>query len=142
MPTIANSSKPSTQSVLPAASAEKGETTQMNVRMGKRLHEDGVKALASIGINPSEAVRALWAKAARRGKDLAEVRRVLAGAVEHPDVDKNVAAVRAGQQIVEQRAAQLGLDVVSLPLDGFPSYDEIAEEARLEALVQAGVLNG
>ena len=142
MSTVIDLPKSGTRGAQRAALAEKEATTQMNVRMSKRLHEAGVEAFASIGISPSEAVRALWVKAAKRGEDLAEVRRMLAEGADQSDVDGRAAAVRAGQQIVNRGAAALGLSTASWPLEGFPSYDEIAEEARLESLVRAGALDG
>lgn len=48
-------------------------TVQMNVRMPAELKAQGDAALASEGVSPSAAVRAVWEKAARRGGDLAEL---------------------------------------------------------------------
>ena len=48
-------------------------STQINIRMDRSLKEAGDAALAQIGLNPSQAVRALWEKASHRGKDLEEV---------------------------------------------------------------------
>lgn len=53
-------------------------TLQMNVRIPADIKRSGDDALAGIGLTPSVVVRALWEKASRRGKDLAEVASLLA----------------------------------------------------------------
>lgn len=63
---------------------ENQKMTQLNVRIPLRLKEEGTSALDSIGLTPSAAVRALWEKAARRGKDLEELSRMLVGESEEP----------------------------------------------------------
>ena len=55
------------------------DTVQINVRLEQPLKQAGNAALASIGLSPSAAIRALWEKAARRGKDLEEVQMLLTG---------------------------------------------------------------
>ena len=52
-------------------------TAQLNARMSRNLKEAGDDALATIGLSPTQAVRALWEKAAKRGKDLDEVAALL-----------------------------------------------------------------
>lgn len=59
--------------------AEGTSMTQLNVRIPTHLKEQGTEALASIGLSPSTAVRALWEKASKRGKDLEELANVLIG---------------------------------------------------------------
>lgn len=59
--------------------AESISMTQLNVRIPTHLKEQGTEALASIGLSPSTAVRALWEKASKRGKDLEELSVALTG---------------------------------------------------------------
>ena len=115
--------------------------TQMNVRMAKDLHEAGSAALAEIGFNPSQAVRALWERAAMRGADLAEVHALLAGA-QKPAALNNADRAREGQAIVAEGMAAMGLSTAQWPATGFPSYDEVEHEARFEKLVGEGFVHG
>ena len=89
---------------------EATEYTQMNVRMPVALKRDGVSALASIGYIPTEAVRALWAKAAARGKGLEEVAAVLSaeGAGANPAGDP-LNGIRRGRAAVDDALISLGI---------------------------------
>ena len=52
-------------------------TVQMNVRIPSDVRQRGNAAFASIGITPTEAVRALWEKAADRGEGLSQINKLL-----------------------------------------------------------------
>ena len=81
-----------------------GATTsivQINARLEQPLKQAGNDALASIGFSPSEAIRALWEKAARRGKDLEEVQMLLSGEPHRdPDAAEKLAALEKARMHV------------------------------------------
>lgn len=52
-------------------------TAQINVRLDRALKAAGDEALMEEGISPSEAVRALWSKLAKRGKTLEAIKQLL-----------------------------------------------------------------
>ena len=63
-------------------------SAQINARLDAACKKSGDAALASIGYTPSAAIRALWSKAARRGADLQEVKRLLDGQSESANRSK------------------------------------------------------
>lgn len=79
--------------------AEMGPMTQLNVRIPTRLKEQGGAALESVGLSPSAAVRALWEKAAKRGKDLDEVEQLLVGEPERPAAPQEDEVVARGHAL-------------------------------------------
>ena len=114
-------------------------TVQMNVRMNRSLKESGDEALSLIGFNPSSAVRALWEKAAKRGKDLEEVAALLVPAKETPAVDSlpeddPSASVRA--MILEFYESH-GIDPTVV--HDTRSDKEMLEEALYERMVEKGL---
>jgi len=117
-------------------------TVQLNARLNRSLKQSGDEALALIGLSPTQAVRALWEKASRRGKDLEEVRDLLCGnhaSAEKqrgpaPQVDETLAA---GWAIIDDAYRRLGIDP-SVKND-LPSDTELLEEALYERLVERGL---
>ena len=92
-----------------------GTATQMNIRIDAPLKDAGDDALASIGLTPTRAVRALWKLAAQRGERLEEVRRLLASADGEPTApDGPSATLRAGWDIVPDQLAALGISAQAL----------------------------
>lgn len=82
--------------------------TQMNVRIPVQVKERGSSALESIGLSPSQAIRALWEKAARRGEDLDEVRQLLNATDEAtPSADDEV--LERGHALWSRFMAQAGV---------------------------------
>ena len=110
-------------------------TVQMNIRIGAALKEAGDSALAEIGLTPSQAVRALWEKTARRGKDLHEVANLLRPtAADEPADGAN--PVEAGWQAMDEALASLGID----PATPLAATDEdLLEELWDERLAQRGL---
>ena len=114
-------------------------TVQVNVRIDRDLKKAGDEALALIGFSPSQAVRALWEKAARRGKDLEEVATVLNPAPEAPTVsdeleDDPCAPVRA---MILDFYEKHGIDP-TVTWD-YVDDDEMLEEALYERMVERGL---
>lgn len=117
---------------------------QMNVRMDRDLKTRGDAALADIGFSPSEAVRALWARVARRGADAAAVQKLLsdgaatsrpaASKIEaNPEMERKLKLIEGSAGLVQKMLSEAGSGLVP-PLDGKP-YDRQAErEDLLDAL--------
>ena len=121
-----------------------GASAQLNVRMDPLLKAAGDAGLADIGFSPSEAVRALWTLAARRGKDAMQVKKLLATAsntvaeeavVEEPDVPD---VLRRGWNIVPEGMAKLGITLK--PRSDTPeSYEDMLYEEYLERMRERGL---
>ena len=118
-------------------------TAQLNARMSKSLKESGDEALALIGFSPTQAVRALWEKASRRGKDLEEVEALLRGvAAEGMQEDFTTDDVVAESwTVVEKTMASFGVDYKRYrrPKD-MPSDEELLEQALYERMVERGLM--
>ena len=114
------------------------EMIQLNTRIDRELKEAGDSALSLIGFNPSQAVRALWEKAARRGRDLEEVAELLSSAEERklkegaPTEAQDV--IRQGWELMDDVYASLGVDL-ELEHD-FPSDDDLLERALFERMAE------
>ena len=114
-------------------------SVQLNARMNRSLKESGDEALASIGLSPTQAVRALWEKASRRGKDLEDVAKLLLPQEKHavqtgsqPDE-----VLAAGWAFMDEAYRALGIDpTVKYDL---PSDKEMLEQALYERLVERGL---
>ena len=114
-------------------------TIQMNVRMNRDLKKTGDESLALIGLGPSQAVRALWEKASRRGKDLEEIANLLAPAASDGaafKLDGDNPAVR-GWAMMDEALRSLGIDADEPwgPVDD----DEMLAEALLERMAERGL---
>lgn len=115
-------------------------TVQLNARMGKSLKESGDEALALIGLSPSQAVRALWEKASRRGKDLEEVADLLIGKSEQSDEQEARTAADSLAEMwafMDETYLMLGIDA-SADYD-MPSDEELLEQALYERLSERGL---
>lgn len=118
------------------------EMVQMNVRIPRALKVAGDEALASAGFTPSEVVRAVWEKAARRGKDLAEVIGALRGKDEKEPVTvdtKAIEPVLSAQRAITEGMKELGVDLGASQAPVL-SYDELREMAYLERLQEKGLM--
>lgn len=118
-------------------------TAQLNARMSKSLKESGDEALALIGFSPTQAVRALWEKAARRGKDLEEVKIMLGGAsgegMREDFTEDDVIA--ESWTVVEKTMESFGLDYRSRKRpEDMPSDKELLEQALYERMVERGLV--
>ena len=89
--------------------------TQMNVRIDAALKDAGDEALSSIGFSPTQAVRALWSYAAKRGEQLDEVRRFLTRAEADGAAGGGaMQALQAGWRIIPDGLASLGISESAL----------------------------
>lgn len=114
------------------------ETVQFNTRMERSLKQDGDAALKIAGYTPSEAVRALWRKAAKR----AENPRAIVDLLEdsplpaRPDADardpSKLEALRRGRRNCASALERMGVDRNALPSFAFDAYDELMEGFALE----------
>ena len=106
-------------------------STQMNTRIDPILKTKGDSALAEIGLSPSRAVRALWEKAAKRGKDLEEIAQLLLDAEDTTPSHEN--AVEEGWRAMDIAMASLGLDPAApLPTSDEELLAEFWEERRAD----------
>lgn len=116
---------------------------QLNARMSKKLKESGDAALALIGLSPTQAVRALWEKASRRGKDLEEVEALLCASRGREEQAERVRDddLAESWSLVERTMAAHGVscDGLKRPHD-MPTDDELLEEALYERMVERGLM--
>lgn len=113
--------------------------TQMNVRIGVDLKKAGDEALASIGFSPSEAVRALWQKASKRGQDLEEVSALLRDEPADTEQDDEwVDPFEEGRQRLIEQMKAMGIKDFSTPVQ--MSYEELYEMAMVERIAERGLL--
>lgn len=117
-------------------------TVQLNARMSRELKKAGDEALARIGLSPTDAVRALWAKAAKRGADLEEVAELLAPAEVSEkkrklDTDNPFAETR---EMMDELYRQLGADPRQTRSQDDINDKELLEEALYERMVERGLM--
>lgn len=105
---------------------------QVNVRMSAAVKDAGDKALAEVGLSPSEAVRALWEAVSARG----ETRERVLAALGITHVDAAQRERRAKRvALVNRMAARYaslgeagGIDPATLPVMDDESWDDLAWE--------------
>ena len=117
------------------------QTAQINVRIDRTLKEAGDAALASAGFSPSEAVRALWQKAAARGASLEEVIACLRNELgQHPRDAEGCQAdpFEENRWLVVERMKQIGVTDFATPVSS--NDDELYEQAMVERLQDRGLL--
>lgn len=110
---------------------------QMNIRIPVELKAAGDAALASEGFSPTAAVRALWEKAARRGKDLEEVVALLRPQANTATSECD-AIIERSQSIVRDCMDELGIDYSKVRQTC--TDEELMEEAFFERYAVEGVL--
>lgn len=116
-------------------------TTQMNIRIERDVKAAGDKALAEVGLTPTEVVREVWSFAARNGHDRQKVRDMMgylkeeaADTREERDRQRLAAFeewLERGPQHVRESCASLGVDLASEP--AVPA-DVLLEEAYDEEI--------
>ena len=112
-----------------------GADAQLNVRMNKTLKNRGTAALSEIGLTPSEAIRALWKRAALRGSDLQAIDELLSGNGREIDAAPGTHAMEKSRQEVGALLLQMGFDTQIGEKDT-RSYDELKEAAFLEQMTE------
>ena len=114
------------------------ETVQINARMNRTLRDEGETALASIGLSPSEAIRALWTKAAKRGADLQAVRSLLADEpAMDPECARKLEAFDRARREISQAMRDLGIDS-DVPWPNLTD-EELLEEELYERMRERGL---
>lgn len=87
--------------------------TQMNVRIDEQLRLEGNAALESIGFSPAQAVRALWAFAARNANNPVKLEHDLKFLEREEalseEAQRKLKTFHEGQKIIEEFMAQNGL---------------------------------
>ena len=117
------------------------DMVQLNARIDREVKAAGDSALSLIGLSPSQAVRALWEKAARRGKDLEEVAEMLSPTPEREmwecALDKAQDVVRQGWEFMDGVYASLGVEPGAER--DLPSDDDLLESALCERMAERGL---
>ena len=109
---------------------------QMNVRIPAETKSAGDEALMSEGLTPTEVVRCVWEKAARRGRDL---QRVL-DLVREPSKVKTVSSpFESAAKMVNSEMLALGVDLSKSRCEQL-SDDELLEMAYYEKANERGLL--
>lgn len=110
-------------------------TAQLNVRLDPELKKAGDEALASIGLTPSQAIRALWERAAERGEGLEKVEALATDAPSQNERPKN--GIGEFCKALDEHLEALGIDM-SKP-SGL-SDDELMELAYIDLLQERGLM--
>lgn len=109
---------------------------QMNVRIPADAKAAGDKALMSEGLTPTEVVRRVWEKAARRGKDLQQVLNL----VREPSEAKSATnPLEVAAQMVSSEMLAMGVDLSNAKLEPL-SDAELLEMAYYEKAEERGLL--
>lgn len=117
-------------------------TVQVNVRMNSRLKEEGDAALARIGLSPTQAIRALWERAAKRGEDLAQVEELLAPRPEAGRAEPDPTPCESSQRVygmMDELYRQLGIDP-TVKRERTMSDNELLYEEMCERLQERGLM--
>lgn len=109
---------------------------QINVRMNAAVKDAGDKALAEVGLSPSEAVRALWEAVGARG----ETRERVLAALGITHVEAAQRERRAKRVVLVNRMAARyaslgeagGIDPATLPVMDDEAWDDLAWEDYVE----------
>lgn len=122
----------------------KALTQQMNIRIDSTLKAEGDSVFASLGMSPSEAVRALYEAAVRYRYDVAKLRLLLTVEGEQKAVDPDVEnpklkLAREGREIVEKARKRLGISEEAMREVAKIPDRELLEEALYERLVERGL---
>ena len=117
-------------------------TVQLNARMNRELKKAGDEALARIGLSPTEAVRALWTKAAKRGADLEEVAELLAPAEAAEEKRKLDADSPFAEtwEMMDELYRQVGADPRQTRRQDEIDDKELLEEALYERMAERGLM--
>ena len=115
----------------------KGMMSQVNARIEAATKSEADAAFAHAGIAPSEAIRALYAKAASLGSALKSVGDLVVGAAEDADVqDSRIATFERATHAFDDMLLRYGFSV------DVESYTPINEEEIEEAIYQDYLADG
>ncbi len=112
---------------------------QLNVRMARDLRDAGNASLEGRGLSPSEFVRAVWDKLAKRGEDLESLLEAVFPADAEPALSDD--PIVRGQLLYDEALAVAGVSRTSVKTDKRP-FVEMMEDALLERWDERGLSNG
>lgn len=112
-------------------------TAQINVRLDRALKTAGDEALAEAGISPSEAVRALWDKLAKRGESLEALKRLLFSPEQTDLADDEQNPLTDGWQIADKFYATCGSSLGGTTRD--VAWQDLYAEAMDEHYADKGL---
>lgn len=121
------------------------ETLQFNTRIERSLKLAGDDVLKRAGYSPSQAVRALWRKAAGCGENpsaivnLLEDRPLPARANARIESPSQLEALRRGREEAARAFADMGFGSEMPSSVAFDPYDQLMEEFILERHGEEGV---
>ncbi len=109
---------------------------QMNVRIPAETKSLGDKVLLAEGLTPTEVVRRVWEKAARRGKDLQQVLDLIR---EPAELQTAANPFESAAQMVSSEMLALGVDLSGEKREPL-SDAELLEMAYYEKAEERGLL--
>ena len=109
------------------------ETIQFNTRIERSLKLAGDDVLKRAGYSPSQAVRALWRKAAGCGENPSAI---VNARIESPS---QLEALRRGREEAARAFADMGFGSEMPSSVAFDPYDQLMEEFILERHGEEGV---
>lgn len=118
---------------------------QMNIRIDSTLKAEGDSVFASLGMSPSEAVRALYEAAVRYRYDSTTLQSFLTGkaseeAVESFAENPKLKLAEEGRKIVERGRRELGISEEAMQRVWATTTDEeLLEQAMYERMVERGL---
>ena len=114
-------------------------TAQINARVATEIKDGADEAFALAGIAPSEAIRALYTRAARLGSSLRSVADLVVGATEDEGVqDMREAAFARATRVFDTMLVQYGFSVDVEGAD--PMTEEEIEETVYQDYLADGAL--
>lgn len=119
---------------------------QMNIRIDSTLKAEGDSVFASLGMSPSEAVRAFYEVAVKHRYDLGFLSSLLSGQKtpgqpQAPSENPKLKLVEEGRKIVEQARRELGIsDEAMRRVWATTTDEELLEQAMYERMVERGLV--
>lgn len=125
-------------------------SVQFNVRMDRRLKEDGDRALAAASITPSQAVRSLWGRLAAHANDPDSIQEIVEPSLDaahgmDPDAsaraDKGHALAVKGVSLFFSAIDGMGVSISSLATIDAGAQDDrmLLESELLDHLANKGL---
>lgn len=118
---------------------------QMNVRIDSHLKEEGDRIFASIGLSPSQAVRALYTAAAKHRYDTSALKEFLLSentdeSPEKDSVNPRISITREGRATMQKFIQELQISKQALAQCAALSDEELLEEAFVERMTEREII--
>lgn len=120
-------------------------STQMNVRLSSDIKAAGDRALASVGVTPTQAVRSLWEHLAAAVRNPRDIERLLSFGDEHASAPEPSASslqrhdlAVAGAMQFSKTLAEMGVDP-TFGVSGDFTDEELLESALMDRLDERGL---